>query len=97
MMSRDKIVFQETRQWSSFPSIVIDSHFLSDVAYFSGALAKYTEEHKVATEIYESREIGMMLVDAKKLKDTLIPSPLRCLEVNLLRICYNFITFILFM
>ena len=52
-----------------------------DVAYFSGALLKYNNEHQMAMSIKESRNIGMMLVDTTKLKQVLIPSPLKCLEV----------------
>ena len=52
-----------------------------DVSYFSEALLKYNNEHQMAKSIKESRNIGMMLVDTTKLKQVLIPSPLKCLEV----------------
>lgn len=51
------------------------------MAYFSEALEKYTKEHNLAVSIEETKHVGMMLVDTKKLKDVLTPSPLKCLEV----------------
>ena len=36
----------------------------------------------MAVSINEMRSIGMLLVDASKLKNDLIPSPLKCLEVS---------------
>ena len=40
-----------------------------DVVYFEEALTKYTEQHRLTTEIKETRNIGMMVVDTKKLKE----------------------------
>ena len=57
-------------------------HFV-DVSFFSESLAKYTQQHTVATGIKEERSVGMLLVDAKKLKEVLIPSPLKCLRVRI--------------
>lgn len=54
------------------------------MSFFAGALSKYTEEHKMAIEIQATCNIGMMLVDAKQLKNVLIPSPLKCLQVGML-------------
>ncbi|XP_058967936.2 dynein axonemal heavy chain 6 [Pocillopora verrucosa] len=52
-----------------------------DVHFFSNSLDKYNSEHEQAVSILEHRPIGMILVDCKKLKEVLIPSPLKCLEV----------------
>ncbi|XP_060586003.1 dynein axonemal heavy chain 6-like [Ruditapes philippinarum] len=51
-----------------------------DVAWFSEALERYHGQHKMAEAIKEKRSIGMLLVDATKMKSLLIPSPLRCLN-----------------
>ena len=53
-----------------------------DVSFFSESLEKYNNEHEQAVGILEHRSIGMILVDCKKLKEVLIPSPLKCLEVR---------------
>uniref|UniRef100_H2ZUI5 Uncharacterized protein n=1 Tax=Latimeria chalumnae TaxID=7897 RepID=H2ZUI5_LATCH len=50
------------------------------VPFFAEQLEKYHREHKDALAIKEKRNLGMLLVDASKLKAKLIPSPLRCLE-----------------
>ncbi|XP_047126546.1 dynein axonemal heavy chain 6 isoform X3 [Hydra vulgaris] len=52
-----------------------------DVAYFSSALLKYTEQFNLCKLIRETINIGMLLVDTKKLKEILIPSPTMCLQV----------------
>lgn len=59
----------------------------SDVHFFSNSLDKYNSEHEQAVSILEHRPIGMILVDCKKLKEVLIPSPLKCLEVSVVQIC----------
>lgn len=43
---------------------------------------KYTQQHEMAVAITESRNIGMMVCDTKKLKEVLIPCPLKCLQVS---------------
>ncbi|XP_063314781.1 dynein axonemal heavy chain 6 [Pelobates fuscus] len=50
------------------------------VEFFSDNLEKYHKEHKDALAITEKRNLGLLLIDAKKLKQKLIPSPKRCLE-----------------
>ncbi|XP_053317654.1 dynein axonemal heavy chain 6 [Spea bombifrons] len=50
------------------------------VDFFSERLDKYYKEHKDALAITQKRNLGLLLIDAKKLKETLIPSPKRCLE-----------------
>ncbi|KAG8130386.1 hypothetical protein E2320_017073 [Naja naja] len=52
-----------------------------DVKFFAEQLEKYHRQHKEALAIKQKRSLGLFLIDAKKLKDKLIPSPKRCLEV----------------
>uniref|UniRef100_A0A7M4FAQ3 Dynein axonemal heavy chain 6 n=1 Tax=Crocodylus porosus TaxID=8502 RepID=A0A7M4FAQ3_CROPO len=51
------------------------------VDFFAEQLEKYHREHKDALAIKQQRNLGLLLIDAKKLKEKLIPSPVRCLEV----------------
>ncbi|KAK3599709.1 hypothetical protein CHS0354_037182 [Potamilus streckersoni] len=51
-----------------------------DVAFFAESLNTYHHQHKMAMAIKEKRPIGMLMVDALKMKNLLIPSPLRCLH-----------------
>ncbi|XP_075463117.1 dynein axonemal heavy chain 6 isoform X2 [Ascaphus truei] len=51
------------------------------VAFFAEQLDKYHKEHKAALAITQKRNLGLLLIDAKKLKERLIPSPKRCLAV----------------
>lgn len=55
---------------------------LSDVAFFDEALTRYHKQHGMAEAIKEKRPIGMLLIDAVKMKGLMIPSPLRCLDVS---------------
>ncbi|XP_042305526.1 dynein axonemal heavy chain 6 [Sceloporus undulatus] len=52
-----------------------------DVGFFAAQLEKYHKQHKEAVAIGQKRNIGLFFIDVKKLKDKLIPSPKRCLEV----------------
>uniref|UniRef100_I3MYF0 Dynein axonemal heavy chain 6 n=1 Tax=Ictidomys tridecemlineatus TaxID=43179 RepID=I3MYF0_ICTTR len=52
-----------------------------DVKYFSDQLEKYHKQHKDALALKPTRNVGLLLIDTKLLKEKLIPSPLRCLEV----------------
>jgi len=52
-----------------------------DVPFFAEALARYDRQHKMVLEIPEKRPLGLLLVDAAKLKQALIPNPLQCLNV----------------
>ncbi|KAK7497834.1 hypothetical protein BaRGS_00010968 [Batillaria attramentaria] len=52
-----------------------------DVEFFADQLDTYHKQHQMAVKIKEKRPIGMLLVDATKMKGLLIPSPLRCLDV----------------
>ncbi|KAK3733193.1 hypothetical protein QZH41_008554, partial [Actinostola sp. cb2023] len=52
-----------------------------DVAFFATSLEKYNSEHDQAVSIQAKKPIGMILCDLRKLKEVLIPSPLKCLEV----------------
>ncbi|XP_059580544.1 dynein axonemal heavy chain 6 isoform X2 [Alligator mississippiensis] len=51
------------------------------VDFFAEQLEKYHREHKDALAVKQQRNLGLLLIDAKKLKEKLIPSPVRCLEV----------------
>ncbi|XP_063775637.1 dynein axonemal heavy chain 6 [Pseudophryne corroboree] len=50
------------------------------VDFFAVQLEKYHKEHQDAMAITQKRNLGLLLVDAKTLKEKLIPSPKRCLE-----------------
>ncbi|XP_072261492.1 dynein axonemal heavy chain 6 [Pyxicephalus adspersus] len=50
------------------------------VDFFADQLKKYHKEHGDAMAITQKRNLGLLLIDAKKLKEKLIPSPKRCLE-----------------
>ncbi|XP_054557771.1 dynein axonemal heavy chain 6 isoform X3 [Talpa occidentalis] len=52
-----------------------------DVKFFSEQLEKYHRQHKDAVALRPTRNVGLLLIDTKQLKEKLIPSPLRCLEV----------------
>uniref|UniRef100_A0ACB8ETB5 Dynein heavy chain 6, axonemal n=1 Tax=Sphaerodactylus townsendi TaxID=933632 RepID=A0ACB8ETB5_9SAUR len=52
-----------------------------DVKFFAEQMERYHRQHKEAMAIKQKRNLGLLLIDAKKLKDKLIPSPKRCLEV----------------
>ncbi|XP_004388305.1 dynein axonemal heavy chain 6 [Trichechus manatus latirostris] len=52
-----------------------------DVKFFSEQLEKYHRQHKDAVALKPTRNVGLLLIDTKLLKEKLIPSPLRCLEV----------------
>uniref|UniRef100_A0A8D0GTF0 Dynein axonemal heavy chain 6 n=1 Tax=Sphenodon punctatus TaxID=8508 RepID=A0A8D0GTF0_SPHPU len=51
------------------------------VDFFAAQLEKYHREHKEALAIKQKRNLGLLLIDAKQLKEKLTPSPKRCLEV----------------
>ncbi|XP_054978204.1 dynein axonemal heavy chain 6 [Sorex araneus] len=52
-----------------------------DVKFFREQLEKYHKQHKDAVALRPTRNVGLLLIDTKQLKEKLIPSPLRCLEV----------------
>ncbi|XP_041356323.1 dynein heavy chain 6, axonemal-like isoform X2 [Gigantopelta aegis] len=52
-----------------------------DVAFFETHLEKYHKQCTMTESIVAKRPVGMLLVDALKMKNLLIPSPLRCLDV----------------
>ncbi|VCW69734.1 unnamed protein product [Gulo gulo] len=52
-----------------------------DVEFFREQLEKYHRQHKDAVALRPTRNVGLLLIDIKLLKEKLIPSPLRCLEV----------------
>nr|XP_060479238.1 dynein axonemal heavy chain 6 [Panthera onca] len=51
-----------------------------DVKFFGEQLEKYHRQHKDAIALRPTRNVGLLLIDTKLLKEKLIPSPLRCLE-----------------
>uniref|UniRef100_A0A3Q3ICB6 AAA+ ATPase domain-containing protein n=1 Tax=Monopterus albus TaxID=43700 RepID=A0A3Q3ICB6_MONAL len=51
------------------------------LSFFEKALEVYHSEHKEALAIQEKRHLGLLLVDKTQLKQRLVSSPLRCLEV----------------
>ncbi|XP_074052253.1 dynein axonemal heavy chain 6 isoform X2 [Macrotis lagotis] len=51
------------------------------VNFFAEQLEKYHREHKEALALRPIRNVGLLLIDTKKMKKKLIPSPMRCLEV----------------
>lgn len=53
-----------------------------DVEFFSSQLEKYHKQHKDSVALKPTRNVGLLLIDTKQLKEKLIPSPLRCLEVS---------------
>ena len=55
---------------------------LVDVTFFKQSLAKYKREHHQAVACPIKKDTGMILVDSEDLKKMLLPSPLRCLEVE---------------
>lgn len=57
--------------------------FNVDVGFFSEQLEKYHRQHKDAVALRPTRNVGLLLIDTKLLKEKLIPSPLRCLEVTM--------------
>uniref|UniRef100_A0A667W9Y7 Dynein axonemal heavy chain 6 n=1 Tax=Myripristis murdjan TaxID=586833 RepID=A0A667W9Y7_9TELE len=51
------------------------------VAFFSDRLKKYHSQHREALAIQQKRHLGLLLINTTQLRDKLISSPLRCLEV----------------
>ncbi|XP_047189968.1 dynein axonemal heavy chain 6 isoform X2 [Scophthalmus maximus] len=51
------------------------------LSFFEKALELYNGEHQEALAIQQKRHLGLLLVDKTKLKEKLVSSPLRCLEV----------------
>ncbi|KAL7403678.1 hypothetical protein ABVT39_003711 [Epinephelus coioides] len=49
--------------------------------FYEEALELYHSEHKEAIAIQKKRHLGLLLVDTKQLREKLVSSPLRCLEV----------------
>ncbi|XP_069092738.1 dynein axonemal heavy chain 6 isoform X2 [Pleurodeles waltl] len=50
------------------------------VDFFAGELEKYHRQHNDALAIRQKRNVGLFVIDARKLKEKLIPSPKRCFE-----------------
>uniref|UniRef100_A0A8C4HR50 Dynein, axonemal, heavy chain 6 n=2 Tax=Dicentrarchus labrax TaxID=13489 RepID=A0A8C4HR50_DICLA len=64
-------------------SLDLDTVWQQDqgLSCFGKALELYHSEHKEALAIREKRHLGLLLVDKTQLKEKLVSSPLRCLEV----------------
>ncbi len=52
-----------------------------DVEFFATSLERYHREEEMARHIEPKLHLGMLLVDAFLMKNKLIPSPIRCLDV----------------
>ncbi|CAB4027440.1 dynein heavy chain 6, axonemal-like isoform X1, partial [Paramuricea clavata] len=52
-----------------------------DVPFFSSSLEKYTTERMLVEKVPDKKPIGMLYLDCTKLKQVLMPSPLKCLDV----------------
>ncbi|XP_069482525.1 dynein axonemal heavy chain 6 [Ambystoma mexicanum] len=50
------------------------------VDFFAAELDKYHKQHNDALAIVQKRHVGLLLIEAKKLKEKLIPSPKHCFE-----------------
>ena len=53
-----------------------------DVPFFRRSLYRYRHQHAQALSCPVEKDLGLLMVDTKYLKEQLIPSPLRCLEVK---------------
>ncbi|XP_028414460.1 dynein heavy chain 6, axonemal-like [Dendronephthya gigantea] len=52
-----------------------------NVPFFSMSLEKYTTERTLVEKVPDKKPIGMLYLDCTKLKQVLMPSPLKCLDV----------------
>jgi len=53
-----------------------------DVQFFAESLARYDRQQKMVLGIIEKRPLGLLMVNATKLKQSLIPNIRRCLNVR---------------
>ncbi|XP_068178379.1 dynein axonemal heavy chain 6-like isoform X2 [Antennarius striatus] len=51
------------------------------VSFFGGALHRYHQQRREASALQQDVCLGLLLVDQSQLRETLVSSPLRCLEV----------------
>ncbi|XP_070710496.1 dynein axonemal heavy chain 6 [Pempheris klunzingeri] len=74
---RFRLVYKENE------NLDVDALRLQDhgLAFFGEALELYHSQHKEALAIQQMRHLGLLLVDKTQLKEKLVSSPLRCLEV----------------
>ncbi|CAE1329167.1 DNAH [Acanthosepion pharaonis] len=56
------------------------NQYAMDVRFFSKSLECYHKQHKMSLGIPEQCNLGLLLIDAVKMKGLLIPSPIRCLN-----------------
>ena len=52
------------------------------LSFFENALKLYHSECRETEDIQQKKPLGLLLVDKTKLKQKLVSSPLRCLEVR---------------
>ena len=55
-----------------------------DVEFYRLWLGRYRLQHVRAKDCPSAKDLGLMLVDTTELRNQLLPSPIRCLEVLLL-------------
>lgn len=70
-------------------------YFSVDVPFFSTSLEKYTTERTLVEKVPDKKPIGMLYLDCIKLKQVLMPSPLKCLDVsysNVFATCISFMS-----
>ncbi|CAH1788943.1 unnamed protein product, partial [Owenia fusiformis] len=70
--------FYKENEATDVENVRVQTH---DVPFFAESLARYHKQHRMAQAIIPKRPIGMLLMDADKMKSMLIPSPIRCLDV----------------
>ncbi len=57
----------------------------TDVVFFRKWLGRYRLEHIQAKACPTDKDLGLLLIDTNQLKAQLLPSPVKCLEVHVLR------------
>ena len=56
---------------------------LLDVEFYRLWLGRYRLQHIRAKDCPTAKDLGLMLVDTTELRNQLLPSPIRCLEVRM--------------
>lgn len=74
--------------WEAGVSLDLRLHFLHvDVEFYRLWLGRYRLQHIRAKDCPTTKDLGLMLVDTTELRNDLLPSPIRCLEVCAVKIC----------
>ena len=55
-----------------------------DVEFYRLWLGRYRLQHVRAKDCPSAKDLGLMLVDTAELRNQLLPSPIRCLEVHII-------------